>query len=77
MHQRFCNPQIYVNKGFNTDGMAWSAPADTEGLDGLKIDASSTLYDAVVECRVIKTPQEIALMQHMNNLSNEAHFEVL
>lgn len=65
-----------MNKGYNTDGKAWSVPASVEGIEGLDTDASSTLYDAVVECRVIKTPQEIAIMQHITNLSSEAHFEV-
>lgn len=69
-------PQVYLNKGYNTDGKAWSTPASTEGLDSLDCDASSTLYDAVVECRVIKSPQEIEMMQHITNLSSEAHFEV-
>lgn len=58
------------------DGKAWSVPAEVEGLEGFETDASPALYDAVVECRVIKTPKEIALMQHTNNLSSEAHFEV-
>lgn len=68
--------QVYLNKGYNTDGKAWSTPASTEGLEGLDYDSSPTLYDAVVECRVIKTPQEIEMMQHITDLSSEAHFEV-
>lgn len=67
--------QVYLNKGYNEDGKAWSVPASIEGAEGLDMDASPTLYDAVVECRVIKTPQEIAIMQHITNLSSEAHFE--
>lgn len=69
-------PQVYLNKGYNTDGKAWSAPASVEGLDGLETDSSTTLYDAIVECRVIKTKKEIDIMQHITNLSSEAHFEV-
>lgn len=69
-------PQVYLNKGYNTDGKAWSAPASVEGLEGLETDSSTTLYDAVVECRVIKTKKEIDIMQHITNLSSEAHFEV-
>lgn len=68
--------QVYLNKGYNTDGKAWSAPASVEGLEGLDTDSSTTLYDAVVECRVIKTKKEIDIMQHITNLSSEAHFEV-
>ena len=67
---------MYLNKGYNTDGKAWSTPASVEEIEGIESDASPTLYDAVVECRVIKTPREIAMMQHINNLSSEAHFEV-
>ena len=68
--------QVYLNKGYNTDGKAWSTPASVEGLEGLDTDSSTTLYDAVVECRVIKTKKEIDIMQHITNLSSEAHFEV-
>lgn len=68
--------QVYVSKGYNTDGKTWSKPAKADGLEGIEMDDSTTLYDAVVECRVIKTPEEIALMQHVNDLSSEAHFEV-
>eukprot|EP00903_Cladosiphon_okamuranus_P010803 g10206.t1 len=69
--------KVYLNKGYNTDGKAWSAPASVEGLEGLETDSSTTLYDAVVECRVIKTKKEIDIMQHITNLSSEAHFEVM
>lgn len=69
--------KVYLHKGYNTDGKAWSTPASTKGLDGLDCDASSILYDAVVECRVIKSPEEIEMMQHIANLSSEAHFEVM
>ena len=65
-----------MSKGYNTDGKAWSKPAKVDCLEGIEMDDSTTLYDAVVECRVIKTPEEIALMQHVNDLSSEAHFEV-
>lgn len=68
--------QVYLNKGYNTDGKAWSTPASLEGLEGVETDSSTTLYDAVVECRVIKTKKEIDIMQHITNLSSEAHFEV-
>ena len=67
---------MYLNKGYNTDGKAWSAPASVEGLEGLETDSSTTLYDAIVECRVIKSKKEIDIMQHITNLSSEAHFEV-
>ena len=73
---KIISPQIYLNRGYNVDGEAWSTPASVEEIKGIEADASPTLYDAVVECRVIKTPREIALMQHINNLSSEAHFEV-
>ncbi|CAB1111085.1 unnamed protein product [Ectocarpus sp. CCAP 1310/34] len=69
--------KVYLNKGYNTDGKAWSAPASVDGLDGLETDSSTTLYDAIVECRVIKTKKEIDIMQHITNLSSEAHFEVM
>ncbi|CAM9397714.1 unnamed protein product [Scytosiphon promiscuus] len=69
--------KVYLNKGYNTDGKAWSAPASVEGLEGLETDSSTTLYDAIVECRVIKTKKEIDIMQHITNLSSEAHFEVM
>ena len=67
--------KVYVSKGFNTDGKAWSTPASVGSLEDFETDDSSTLYDAVVECRVIKSAEEIAMMQHINNLSSEAHFE--
>lgn len=65
-----------MSKGYNEDGGKWSEPPSTEGLEELDIDSSSTLYDAIVECRVIKTPEEIELLRFANDLSSEAHFEV-
>lgn len=71
--------RIYVSCGYNHDGKASSVPANFDGLhtmDG-RVDKSSQLYDSIVHCRVIKSQKEILLMAHINNLSSEAHFEVM
>ncbi|CAM9475437.1 unnamed protein product [Chrysoparadoxa australica] len=69
--------KLYLSKGYNSDSGSWGKPADFEGMKQFDTDGTSLLYDQVVECRVIKTEKEIALMAHVNDLSNEAHLEVM
>ena len=51
-------------------------------MDELLVQASSSvnkdvLFDHIVELRVHKTAQEIALLRHVNNISSDAHIAVM
>lgn len=68
---------LYLNQGLNTDSGSMAKPATFEGMEeeGFKTD-TKLLYPSLAECRVIKTPEELRLLQYVNDISSEAHFEV-
>lgn len=66
---------LLLNQGLNTDSGSTAKPASFDGMEGFKTDVS-LLYPEVVECRVIKSAQEIQLLQFVNDISSDAHFEV-
>ncbi|CAM9650089.1 unnamed protein product, partial [Phaeothamnion confervicola] len=69
--------RVFLSRGYNQDGKAWSVPASFDGLETFPVDATTLLYDLIVECRLIKTDEEIALMQYTNNITSDAHLEVM
>jgi len=75
--------QVYhVLYGLNTDSGAHATPATFVGMDQVLVQASSSvnkdvLFDHIVELRVHKTAQEIALLRHVNNISSDAHIAVM
>ncbi|XP_073034499.1 uncharacterized protein [Primulina eburnea] len=69
-------PLLYLLHGLNTDSNNFSKPAHFEGIENFKTDLN-TLHPILTECRVLKTQQEIALIQFANDISSEAHVEVM
>lgn len=63
--------------GFNTDNKAHSKPASFEGMAEFECDTSARLWDAMTECRVIKTPKEQALLRYSSLITSEAHLAVM
>jgi hypothetical protein len=61
--------------GTGTGTGAGAGAEDTPSSSGSS--GNSKLYDAVVECRVIKTPEELQLLRHVNRVSSEAHMAVM
>lgn len=73
---------VYRNKGLNTDSGSEARPASCEGMEAALKAAGATvddelLYPELVECRVRKSPQEIALLQYVNDVSSDAHLAVM
>ncbi|XP_057468580.1 uncharacterized protein LOC130757764 [Actinidia eriantha] len=79
LHDRFQGsgkPLLFLLHGLNTDSNKFSKPADFEGIEKFKTDMS-TLHPILTECRVIKSEMEVALIQFANDISSEAHVEVM
>ncbi|KAK7251484.1 hypothetical protein RIF29_34731 [Crotalaria pallida] len=75
-HKGLGAPLLFLLHGLNTDSNNFSKPADFEGIDMFDKDLT-TLHPILAECRVIKTDLEIALIQYANDISSEAHVEVM
>lgn len=67
---------LYLLKGRNTDSGNWTRPARFDGIDAFQTDLA-LLHPQMVECRVIKTADEIELLRHVNGITSAAHVEVM
>ena len=67
---------LYTTRGYNSDSHAYAKEATFDGIKQFRVD-NGVLYDAIVECRVIKTEHELELMRHINRISSEAHMWVM
>ncbi|XP_059284363.1 uncharacterized protein LOC132037774 [Lycium ferocissimum] len=75
-YQATGTPLLFLLHGLNTDGNKYSKPAEFQGIDKFQTDLN-TLHPILTECRVIKSDLEIALIQYANDISSEAHVEVM
>ncbi|GMH18066.1 hypothetical protein Nepgr_019907 [Nepenthes gracilis] len=69
-------PLLFLLYGLNTDSNNFSKPAEFEGMEHFERDLN-TLHPILSECRVLKSRLELAVIQHANNISSEAHVEVM
>lgn len=69
-------PFLFLLHGLNTDSDNFSKPAEFQGIDEFDKDLT-TLHPILTECRVIKSELEIAIIQYANDISSEAHIEVM
>ncbi|KAK4415638.1 Xaa-Pro dipeptidase [Sesamum alatum] len=79
LHQQYQGPGkplLYLLHGLNTDSNNFSKPADFEGIDKFTTDLNA-LHPVLTECRVVKSGLELALIQYANDISSEAHVEVM
>uniref|UniRef100_A0A7N0UY93 Xaa-Pro dipeptidase n=1 Tax=Kalanchoe fedtschenkoi TaxID=63787 RepID=A0A7N0UY93_KALFE len=67
---------LFLLHGLNTDSGNYSKPAEFKGIDKFEKDLN-TLHPIVTECRVVKTNMELSLIQFANDISSEAHVEVM
>ncbi|KAJ4913410.1 Metallopeptidase M24 family protein [Raphanus sativus] len=69
-------PLLYLLHGLNTDSGNLSKPASFEGIEKFETDLT-TLHPILAECRVTKSSLELQLLQFANDISSEAHVEVM
>ncbi|THU61120.1 hypothetical protein C4D60_Mb07t19920 [Musa balbisiana] len=69
-------PLLFLLYGLNTDSNNFSKPAAIEEINKFDTDLS-TLHPILTECRVIKSKMELDLIQYANDVSSEAHIEVM
>uniref|UniRef100_A0A7S2SQ72 Xaa-Pro dipeptidase n=1 Tax=Mucochytrium quahogii TaxID=96639 RepID=A0A7S2SQ72_9STRA len=63
---------MYVGHGLNADSGKYMEVPKFEGIEQFRVD-NGLLYNVLVECRVIKTERELALLRHINKISSQAH----
>lgn len=79
LHQQYQGPEkplLYLLHGLNTDSNNFSKPADFKGIDSFETDLNA-LHPILTECRVLKSALELAVIQFANDISSEAHVEVM
>ncbi|XP_042454403.1 xaa-Pro dipeptidase-like [Zingiber officinale] len=69
-------PLLFLLYGLNTDSNNFSKPAEIEDIEKFDTDLS-TLHPILTECRVIKSKMELDIIQYANDVSSEAHIEVM
>ncbi len=67
---------LLLLQGRNTDSELWSQPARFDGIEKFACDLER-LHPALVECRVVKSPEEIELLRYVNGVTCRAHVEVM
>lgn len=67
---------LYLLHGKNSDSGSTAVPAHFPGIEQFKIDLE-ILHPEIVECRVHKSTEEIALLRWINGISSEAHIAVM
>lgn len=68
--------QILTLSGKNSDSKLKMKPATFDGIEYFNVDAE-ILYNVASECRVIKSPAEIAVLRYVAKISSEAHKAVM
>jgi Xaa-Pro dipeptidase len=67
------NPsQIFINSGINTDSGLNTVVPEFKWLEEYKIE-KDTMHDILSECRVIKSEEELKILEIANDITSEAH----
>jgi len=67
---------IYTLHGLNTDSKEHHQPATFKGIEKYTVDKEK-LFPEIVECRVIKSEEELKLLRYINKCSSDAHAAVM
>lgn len=71
------NPRaVHVLHGMNTDSKNFHAGASFKGIEKYNVN-KDLLFPVLVECRVIKSEDELNLIRYANKVSSRAHMEVM
>ncbi|KAG0500489.1 hypothetical protein HPP92_000561 [Vanilla planifolia] len=69
-------PLLFLLHGLNTDSNNFSKPATFKEIEKFETDLC-TVHPILTECRVFKSEKELELIQYANDVSSEAHVEVM
>ncbi|GIY01517.1 xaa-Pro dipeptidase [Caerostris extrusa] len=70
-------PEVLLTlHGKNSDSGKETREAVFDGIGEFKVD-NKVLYPVITECRVFKTSYELDVLRYINNISSEAHKEVM
>jgi Xaa-Pro dipeptidase len=67
---------LHVLYGQNTDSGSFSDPAKFDGIDAFPVE-KNVLFQIIANCRVFKSPKELALMAHVSKITSWAHVDVM
>lgn len=73
---RIAPQRLLLLEGLNTDSGRRAQPASFAGIERFETDGA-ILHPELVECRVRKSADEIALLRWVNRISSDAHAEVM
>eukprot|EP01100_Stratorugosa_tubuloviscum_P001506 TRINITY_DN1333_c2_g1_i1.p1 TRINITY_DN1333_c2_g1~~TRINITY_DN1333_c2_g1_i1.p1 ORF type:complete len:482 (-),score=225.46 TRINITY_DN1333_c2_g1_i1:51-1496(-) len=68
--------KLHVLNGFNTDSGIEHKPASFSGIEQFEVDKTK-LYQAMVNCRQIKSQAELEVLRYANRIASEAHKSVM
>lgn len=69
-------PCLHVLAGTNSDSGRPAPTASFEGIDAFALEKDA-LFEAITECRVYKTAEELEIMRYANKISAAAHVEMM
>ncbi|XP_060066154.1 xaa-Pro dipeptidase-like [Ylistrum balloti] len=67
---------ILTLRGMDTDSGNYTREAAFDGISEFTLD-NTKLHPQIMECRVLKTDEELEVLRYSNQLSSEAHKEVM
>eukprot|EP01048_Picozoa_sp_COSAG05_P001932 COSAG05_NODE_71_length_22071_cov_17.527149_13_plen_443_part_00 len=67
---------LYTLHGQNTDSGSWAKEAEFEGIEKYRTDRGR-LFPIIVELRVFKTAEELAVLRYVSDVTSKAHMEVM
>ena len=72
--EKFAPEVVYVTYGQNSDSGNFAQPASFEGIEKYNVD-KKYLFEAITECRVIKTPKEMEIYRYCGRIGSQAHLD--
>lgn len=74
--QQWKSALLLTLHGVNTDSGRTTMEAHFPGIQGFKVD-NTILHQAIVYCRLYKTPEELDVLRYSNRISSAAHRHVM
>mmetsp|Transcript_37678 Transcript_37678/g.82744 ORF Transcript_37678/g.82744 Transcript_37678/m.82744 type:complete len:535 (-) Transcript_37678:23-1627(-) len=70
---------LMLHLGTNRDSGLRLPQPSFDGIDSFKVSSSGSqaLWDTLCECRLVKSTEELKVLQYVNDVSSRAHIEVM